>query len=458
VTVSRPHVCSISSDDGERLTAAAAFVRLGLEQHQKCIYLVSDDSEEETYRALRAGGVDVPAALASEALQITTPWRLSLRRDGYDPYRLFTFWKQSRDEAHRRGFTGMRGVGHLHESIRRETHAPGWLEYEDKLTDFTSEGTAAFLCQFDRRVVPASAMRAAVQAHSAIILGSWLCDEPLDAFDHGAAPPGPMAPEVARLLEALRGFERGTPKATDRDSARSASWNEFARFSQRVRFAELSSALVGEIQASVLEVMERADQGMRLLAARDIDRETVRAQLSATSQTMRRTAFQLARIRSLGRRLPPAPQPFTIAEAIEAVCAIAAPELERHEIRVVLELAADAPPVSADRMQFEHVILALLENAIESLAGSLVGERRIEIRTQVASSEQVLIIVEDSGPGIPTDAASRIFEPFYTTKPFHMGLGLSIARSICRAHGGDMWAEHGARFHCALPITEREGT
>jgi signal transduction histidine kinase len=66
--------------------------------------------------------------------------------------------------------------------------------------------------------------------------------------------------------------------------------------------------------------------------------------------------------------------------------------------------------------------------------------------------------VEDSGPGIPTDAASRIFEPFYTTKPFHMGLGLSIARSICRAHGGDMWAEHGARFHCALPITERDGT
>jgi hypothetical protein len=454
VTACRPHLCSISSDDSERLTAAAAFVRLGLEQHQKCIYLVPDDSEEQTYRALKAGGIDVTAALAAEALQVTTPWRLSLKRDGFDPYRLFTFWKQSRDDAQRRGFAGVRGVGHLHDLIRRESHAAGWLEYEDKLSDIAAEGASAFLCQFDRRVSSASVMRAAARAHSAIIFGSWLCDESLETFDYGDLPPGPVAPEVARLLGALRGFERGAPKAgSTAAEVRTPPWNEFVRFSQRVRFAELSSALVGEIQASVQDVIERTDHGLRLLSAQAIDREHMRAHLNSAGQSMRRMAFELARIRSLGQRPAPAPQAFVLSDAIEAVCALAATELRRHEIRLDLDLVAPSPVVWADRLQIEHVVLTLIENAIESIAAAPAGNRRIGVRTHLEPAAHIVTTIEDSGPGISAEDARRLFEPFYTTKPFHMGLGLAIARSICHAHNGELWFESGARFAWSLPVS-----
>ncbi len=430
-------------------------MRLGLEQHQKCIYLVPDESEAETYRALQAGGIDVAAALAGDALQITTPWRLSLKRDGFNPYRLFTFWKQSRDDAKRRGFTGVRGVGHLHDLIRREPHTQGWLEYEDKLNDIAAEGASAFLCQFDRRVVSASAMRAAAQAHSAIIFGNWLCDESLETVDHGDLPPGPVAPEVTRLLSALRGFERGAPKAPDSNVAevRTAPWNEFVRFSQRVRFAELSSALVGEIQASVQDVIERTDHGLRLLSAHEIDRDHMRAHLNAAGQSMRRMAFELARIRSLGRRPTPAPQEFALNEAIEAVYALAAAELQRHEIRLNRDLVVPSPVVSADRLQVEHVVLTLLENAIESIATAPAGDRWIRLRTHLEPTGHVVITIEDSGPGMSPEDARRLFEPFYTTKPFHMGLGLAIARSICHAHNGELWFAQGAQFHCSLPIS-----
>ena len=102
----------------------------------------------------------------------------------------------------------------------------------------------------------------------------------------------------------------------------------------------------------------------------------------------------------------------------------------------------------------QQVILNLLINAIEAMGGMSEGPRELLIST-AKTDPGVLISVQDSGPGLTPESIERLFEPFYTTKPGGLGIGLSICRSIIEAHGGRLWASanepRGAVFQFTLP-------
>jgi two-component system sensor kinase FixL len=97
----------------------------------------------------------------------------------------------------------------------------------------------------------------------------------------------------------------------------------------------------------------------------------------------------------------------------------------------------------------------LLRNAAEALEGVPDRRRRLRVRTRQEASGFVEVVVEDSGPGLPKEQRERIFEPFHTTKPNGMGVGLAICRTVVQSHGGRIWAESsrggGAAFHFTLP-------
>jgi signal transduction histidine kinase len=117
-------------------------------------------------------------------------------------------------------------------------------------------------------------------------------------------------------------------------------------------------------------------------------------------------------------------------------------------------------PVLGDRVKLQQVVLNLVMNGIEAMSG--VGERAREltITTGNLDPDQVQVTVEDSGTGLDPGAMDKIFEPFYTTKPGGMGMGLSISRSILQAHGGRLWATAkdgpGTVFHFTLPKHREE--
>jgi C4-dicarboxylate-specific signal transduction histidine kinase len=110
-----------------------------------------------------------------------------------------------------------------------------------------------------------------------------------------------------------------------------------------------------------------------------------------------------------------------------------------------------------DRVQIQQVFVNLLSNAVEAMHAVPADQRRISIRT-LLDETAVETIVSDRGVGLPADAAMRIFDPFVTTKPEGLGMGLSIVRTIVEAHGGRLWAtsnrEGGANFHLVLPLTD----
>ena len=124
------------------------------------------------------------------------------------------------------------------------------------------------------------------------------------------------------------------------------------------------------------------------------------------------------------------------------------------------QFADDLAPVSGDRVQLQQVVLNLAMNAIEAMSRVTGRARELVITTRNVDAEQVQVTVEDSGTGLDQSTIDKVFESFYSTKPGGMGMGLSISRSIVRAHGGRLWATAGngpgTMFHFALPRYREE--
>ena len=118
------------------------------------------------------------------------------------------------------------------------------------------------------------------------------------------------------------------------------------------------------------------------------------------------------------------------------------------------------PPVLIDKVQIQQVLLNLIRNAVEAMQSSV--RRELTIRTVVSADGMVEVSVTDSGPGLAADIREKLFQPFVTTKPSGMGVGLSICRGIIEAHGGRMWLADGpgsgAAFHFTLSAADAEAT
>ena len=130
-------------------------------------------------------------------------------------------------------------------------------------------------------------------------------------------------------------------------------------------------------------------------------------------------------------------------------------EVLRHQVSLRMDLAPALPPVLADRVQLQQVIINLMMNGIESMASVDNRPRELVLCSRRHEGDQVVVTVQDAGIGIDPDKVDQLFNAFFTTKPGGMGMGLSISRSIIDSHGGRFWAtanaDHGATFQFVLP-------
>lgn len=153
-------------------------------------------------------------------------------------------------------------------------------------------------------------------------------------------------------------------------------------------------------------------------------------------------------------------QPLDPSELVNDVLELAHAELITRRVIAIAVLAPNLPQVLGDRVQLQQVLLNLVLNASEAMSANGPQDRRLSMIATTDARNNVQISVRDSGTGIPPNLIDRLFEPFVTTKPQGLGLGLSISRSIVAAHGGRLWAQNnsdrGATVHCLLvaaPVT-----
>jgi len=132
-----------------------------------------------------------------------------------------------------------------------------------------------------------------------------------------------------------------------------------------------------------------------------------------------------------------------------------------HDVHLQLALGRSLPEVTVDRIQIEQVITNLVRNAMEATQEVPKERRNVTIRTSISTAGGLEVAVQDTGKGLQSEDADRLFEPFYTTKRDGMGLGLSISRSIIEAHGGRLGAgpnaDQGTTFRFTLPVDGEGG-
>ena len=132
-------------------------------------------------------------------------------------------------------------------------------------------------------------------------------------------------------------------------------------------------------------------------------------------------------------------------------------EASRHSILIHSDFSLDLPPIMADRVQLQQVLMNLMLNGIEAMK-SMNTPGKLTIKSQQDDSGQLLISVMDTGVGVPPEKTEKIFDAFFTSKPQGTGMGLPISRSIVASHGGRLWAvsnpESGSIFRFTLPMAE----
>lgn len=173
----------------------------------------------------------------------------------------------------------------------------------------------------------------------------------------------------------------------------------------------------------------------------------------------RRAGEIILRLRRLFSNADMPRQAVDLNELVSGVTVLLRNDLINHGVKLIVEPAPAGMAVSADPVQLQQVLVNLLMNACDAMA-DIQGERTITVRAGLAEEGRADIAVSDCGSGVPQAMLERIFESFYTTKARGMGLGLSICRTIVKAHGGELRAENnpgqGATFHLVLPLQETQ--
>jgi PAS domain S-box-containing protein len=230
---------------------------------------------------------------------------------------------------------------------------------------------------------------------------------------------------------------------------------EVAHANRVATMGQLTASIAHEVNQPIAAAVTNAQAALRWLGARPPDLEEVRQALDRIVKDANRAGDVIGRIREIIKKAPPRKDRVDINEAIREVIEFTRGEAAKHGASVQTALGEGLPPIEADRVQLQQVVLNLIINAVQAMGAVAQGPRALFIATSPAEPNGVLVAVKDSGPGLDPESLERLFDSFYTTKPGGLGMGLSICRSIIEAHGGRLWVTanlpQGAIFHFTMP-------
>jgi len=215
---------------------------------------------------------------------------------------------------------------------------------------------------------------------------------------------------------------------------------------------QMAAALAHELNQPLTATGNYVRAAQRLLEHAEPNLGRVREALNRAAQQTLRSGEIIRRLRAFVARGEVAKRPESVTKLIEEASALALVGAKERGIKVLIRIDPDLPTAEVDRVQIQQVLLNLIRNAIEAMDGREVRELSIASATQDGT---VLVSVADTGGGIAPEIASKLFQPFVTTKPEGMGIGLSVCRTIVEAHGGRLWVEPnpggGSVFRFTVP-------
>jgi PAS domain S-box-containing protein len=230
---------------------------------------------------------------------------------------------------------------------------------------------------------------------------------------------------------------------------------ELARASRAMTLGQLMATIAHEVNQPLAALVANAGAALRWLAGDPPRIDKARQALTRIARDANRASNVIARIRALVGGTDVQRAPLNLNSIVQEVIVLVRTELRRNNITVRAQLDENLRLVRCDRVQMQQVLLNLIVNAIEAMVAVVTRPKLLAIATAVDLAG-VIVSVNDSGVGLDELVVERVFEPFYTTKPRGMGVGLAISRAIVEAHGGRIWAvpneTSGTTFRFRLPF------
>jgi signal transduction histidine kinase len=233
---------------------------------------------------------------------------------------------------------------------------------------------------------------------------------------------------------------------------------ELAHVNRVSTMGELAASLAHELNQPLTGILSNAQAGELLLNRQPPDTAELREVLTAVIADTRRASDIIRQMRDFLCKRDTPRQTLDLNEIIDQVLRLLRSEAVLRDLMIQAEPDPALPPVLGNRVQLQQVFLNLLFNAQQAMATVESSAHRLVIRTQGDAAGQILVTIEDSGPGFDPAWLDRVFDPFTTTRAEGMGMGLAICRSIVESHGGRMQAanrpEGGARVTITLPSAD----
>jgi signal transduction histidine kinase len=257
---------------------------------------------------------------------------------------------------------------------------------------------------------------------------------------------------VAHVLAALF-TERRESEAR---LARANAMLERERDNRLLNAQAVTAAIAHEIRQPLTAIVTNADAALLWLGRTPPNHDKARATLTSIKSDGQRASDVFDGIRALFGKGSWERQPIDMNRLVLGVTDSLKEDLDRHGVATRYELATELPLVNGHGVQLREVVFNLINNAVEAMVGTTNRSRMLRLRTEACGRDEIIVSVEDSGPGIDPRQLEKVFNAFVSTKAHGTGLGLAICRMIVEGHGGRLTAssdgKSGALFQFMLPI------
>jgi two-component system sensor kinase FixL len=254
----------------------------------------------------------------------------------------------------------------------------------------------------------------------------------------------PMKLEVGEMGSGsgryFTGFIRDLTERQETEHQLKELETELARLSRLTAMGEMASTLAHEINQPLSAISNYLQGCGRLLESVDHPNvPKIRDALAETTKQTLRAGHIIRQLREFVARGETEKRPENISKLVEEASALALVGAPEEGVKPRFSFENHTNSVLVEKVQIQQVLLNLMRNAIEAMQGR--DRKQLLVETKEVAGDMIEVSVADSGPGISEEIADRLFQPFVTTKPSGMGVGLSISKRIVEAHGGEMWAE-----------------
>jgi signal transduction histidine kinase len=237
---------------------------------------------------------------------------------------------------------------------------------------------------------------------------------------------------------------------------------ELARMARVISLDAVTASIAHEVKQPLTGIVTNTGTCLRMLDAAPPRLEEAREAARRTLRDSRRASEIIDRLRALFAGKATNTEVVDLNLAIGEVVALCRGDLERQRVKLRTELTNHAATVRGDRTQIHQVLLNLLVNACDAMAGKASASRLIVIRTEPGADDAVRLSVADTGTGLSETTRERAFDPMFTTKNGGMGMGLFISRYILERHCGRLEVESvagaGATFSLVMPVSRDVGS